>query len=185
MRLFIAATFPSGVLGDLNERVARIRSRLPPAAWARPETQHLTFAFLGDQPEPVVEDLSSALTPALAAIPKFEARIHSSGLFPNARHARVGWAGLQPDQPFQDVAKAVRGVVTQKGIALDNGDFKPHLTLMRMREGWPPSSIELFTKSLKDFQSALFEVSAITLFSSQLDPKGAIHTPLKAFALKG
>lgn len=185
MRLFIAATFPSEVLADLNERVSRLRSRLPPASWARPETQHLTFAFLGDQPEPVVEELSSALTPALATIPKFEARIQASGLFPNARHARVGWAGLQPDQPFQNVARAVRDVVTQQGIALDNGDFKPHLTLMRMREGWPPASIDLFTKSLKDFQSAPFEVSGVTLFVSQLNPKGAIHTPLKTFPLKG
>ena len=77
----------------------------------------------------------------------------------------------------------MREVVTKNGVTLDNADFRPHLTLMRMREGWPPASLDLFMKSLKDFQSAAFTVSEVTLFSSQLNPKGAIHTPLKTFAL--
>src|SRR5688572_18134513 len=181
MRLFIASTFPEEVLRDLNDRVTRLKPRLPPATWSRAETQHLTFAFLGEQPESLVETITPPLQAALGAIPKFEARIQTSGVFPNARRARVGWAGLHPDQPFQDVAKAVREVVTKNGVTLDNADFRPHLTLMRMREGWPPASIDLFMKSLKDFQSAPFTVSEVTLFSSQLNPKGAIHTPLKTF----
>ena len=184
MRLFIAATFPEEVLRDLNDRVTRLKPRLPPASWVRPETQHLTFAFLGDQPEALVETIAAPLQTALAALPRFEARLEGSGVFPNARRARVGWAGLYPDRPFQDVARAVREVVTKHGVALDGGDFKPHLTLMRMREGWPPASIDLFTKSLKEYHSASFEVAEVTLFSSQLNPKGAIHTPLRTFALR-
>jgi RNA 2',3'-cyclic 3'-phosphodiesterase len=183
MRLFIASTFPEEVLRDLNDRVTRLKPRLPPASWSRVETQHLTFAFLGEQPESLVARITPPLQSALAAIPKFEARIQASGVFPNVRRARVGWAGLQPDQPFQQVASAVREVVTRNGVTLDNADFRPHLTLMRMREGWPPASIDLFTKSLKDFQSAAFTVSEVTLFWSQLNPKGAIHTPLETFAL--
>lgn len=183
MRLFIATTFPEAVLRELNERVARVKSRLPPASWARPETQHLTFAFLAEQPESLVGEITPPLTEALQKIPRFEARVQSSGYFPNPRHARVGWAGLQPEAAFQSVAHAVREVVTKHGVQLDRADFKPHLTLMRMREGWPPASIDLFAKALKDYESEPFTVSEITLFSSQLNPKGAIHTPLRTFAL--
>lgn len=183
MRLFIAATFPAEVLRDLNDRVARVKPRLPPASWVRPETQHLTFAFLGEQPEALVETLAAPLQSALAGIPRFDARIQSSGVFPNPRRARVGWAGLQPETAFQQVARAVRDIVQKNGVELDGGDFKPHLTLMRMREGWPPASIDLFTKSLKDFQSEPFTVGQVTLFSSQLHPHGAIHTALRTFPL--
>jgi 2'-5' RNA ligase len=183
MRLFIATNFPGEVLHELNERVTKLKPRLPAASWVREETQHLTFAFLGEQPEPLVEQLATPLTRALQSVGKFEARLHASGFFPNPRHARVGWIGLEPDAKFVEIARVVRGVVEANGVKLDGGDFKPHLTMLRMRDGWPPASIELFTKSLKDYTSATFVVDTVTLFSSQLHPKGAIHTPLRAFPL--
>jgi RNA 2',3'-cyclic 3'-phosphodiesterase len=183
MRLFIATSFPSEVLRELNSRVTALRPRLPAASWVREETQHLTFAFLGDQPEALIDTLAAPLTAAAAAIPRFEAHLAGSGFFPNPRHARVGWVGLQPEASFKKVAQAVREVVTQHGVELDGGDFKPHLTLMRIRDQWPPASIDLFNRSLKDYQSPPFTVDGVTLYQSQLNPKGAIHTPLRTFSL--
>ena len=185
MRLFIATHFPEEVLRDLNDRVVRLKPRLPAASWVRPETQHLTFAFLGEQAEALVEKIAQPLGNACAAIAKFEARLKGSGFFPNPRRARVGWIGLDPEHGFEQIAHGVREVVTKNGVALDGGEFKSHLTLMRMRDPWPPASIDLFTKSLRDYESAPFTVSEVTLFSSQLNPKGAIHTPLRTFELSG
>lgn len=184
MRLFIATAFPGAVLRELNSLVAPLRPRLPAASWVREETQHLTFAFLGEQPETLVETIAAPLTAALSAIPRFEAQLHGSGFFPNPRRARVGWVGLEPELRFKDIARAVREVVTQNGVTLDGGEFKPHLTLMRIRDQWPPASIDLFNKSLRDYRSPAFTVDTITLFHSQLNPKGAIHTPLKTFTLQ-
>ena len=183
MRLFIATHFPEEVLLDLNERVARLKSRLPAASWVRPESQHLTFAFLGEQPEELIEKIASPITEAVGAIPQFDARLRGCGFFPNPRRARVGWIGLQPEAGFERTAHAVRDVVTSNGVTLDGGEFRPHLTLMRIRTAWPPASIDLFTKSLRDYESAPFPVTAVTLFSSQLNPEGAIHTPLRTFEL--
>ncbi|HEX6099025.1 MAG TPA: RNA 2',3'-cyclic phosphodiesterase [Thermoanaerobaculia bacterium] len=183
MRLFIAAHFPEEILRDLNLRVGPLKSRLPAASWVRPETQHLTFAFLGEQPEALIETIAAPLTAALGAIPRFDGRLRASGFFPNPRRARVGWVGLEPESGFEQIARAVRTVVTKNGVTLDGGEFKPHLTLMRMRDPWPPASIELFTKSLRDYESAPFTVSEVTLFSSTLNPRGAIHTPLRKFSL--
>lgn len=183
MRLFIATQFPAEVLADLNDRVLRLKPRLPPASWVRPESQHLTFAFLGEQPESLLATIAPPLTEQLATLPRFEARLRGCGFFPNSRHARVGWVGLVPEQPFNDLARIVRDVVVKNGVALDRSDFKAHLTLMRLRENWPPASIELFGKSLRDHESKPFHVDAITLFSSELNPKGAIHTALQRFRL--
>ena len=183
MRLFIATSFPSEVIADLNARVARIKPRLPAASWVRPETQHLTFAFLAEQPEALIDKIAPPLASALGAIKTFDAQMNGCGFFPNPRHARVGWVGLQPEASFIDVASAIRGVVKKHGVELDGADFKPHLTLMRIRDRWPPASIDLFTTSLRDFRSAPFAVNDVTLYSSQLNPQGAIHTPLRTFAL--
>lgn len=183
MRLFIATTFPTEIMRDLNERVARFRSRLPNAAWVRAESQHVTFAFLGEQPDEVAQRLEAPLAKALANVPRFDASMHGCGLFPNARRARVGWVGLDPEGPFVTAADAVRGAVTGSGYNYDGAEFRPHLTLMRMRDPWPPASIALFQSSLRDYRSAPFCVETVSLYSSQLRPEGALHTVLQTFAL--
>ncbi len=183
MRLFIATTFPESVTRELSSRVNAIKSKLPSASWVRPESQHLTFAFLGEQDDAIVEKLAPPLEARVKGTTKFDAVLKGCGFFPNPRHARVGWIGLDPEEPFTRIASIVRGVVKEAGVELDGAEFRPHLTLMRIRDRWPPASIELFTKSLKDYRSAPVPVHEVTLYASRLNPAGAIHTPLRTFAL--
>ena len=185
MRLFIATAFPEAVLRTLSERVSLIKTKVPPASWVRPETQHLTLAFLGEQEESLISRLGPLVEQELARVEHFEGSLHGCGFFPNPRHARVGWIGLEPEESFAAIARSVRAAVERAGIQLDRTEFKAHLTIMRMREGWPPLSIESFNKALRDFRSDAFSVDAVTLYSSQLNPKGAIHTPVRRFALAG
>lgn len=183
MRLFIATSFPAEILRDLNERVAHVRPRLPAASWVREESQHATFAFLGEHPESLIMRIEPELTSSLAGIARFDAHLEGAGFFPNARHARVGWVGLTPQNGFTHIAETVRAIVTKSGVELDGGEFRPHLTLMRMRDPWPPASIELFGRTLRDYRSAVFPLDSVTLYSSELLPKGAVHTALKKFPL--
>ncbi|MBV9497096.1 MAG: RNA 2',3'-cyclic phosphodiesterase [Acidobacteria bacterium] len=182
MRLFLAATFPESVLRPLNARLAAVKSRLPAASWVKPETQHLTFAFLGEQKEELIDKLSSLVESELEGVKAFEAKLHGAGFFPNPRHARVGWVGVTPEERFHDIAAAVRAAVKEAGVELDRADFRPHLTMMRLRDPWPPASIELFQKTLREFDSAPFPIDAVTLFSSRLNPSGAVHTAVRKFA---
>ena len=177
MRLFIAASFPEDVLRSLNQRVETLKPKLPHASWVRPETQHLTLAFLGEQEEALVDRL------AIDCGKRFEARLRGCGFFPNRRHARVGWIGAEPQEEFVALAQRVRDAVTAAGVELDQNEFKPHLTLMRMRDRWPPLATETFEKTLRDYQSASFAVDRVTLYLSRLCPKGAEHTPLRQFPL--
>ena len=183
MRLFIATRFPDAVLREANERVSRVKSRLPPASWVRPEAQHLTFAFLGEQAEASIESFAPLVEKALKNVKKFEARLKDCGFFPNPRHARVGWAGVAPEESFRSVANAVRGALQTSGVKYDDNEFRPHLTMMRIRDPWPPACIETFYSALRAHESAPFAVDTVTLFSSRLNPDGAVHTPLREFAL--
>ena len=183
MRLFIATSFPAAITNELSRLVEPLKPKLPPASWVRPETQHLTFAFLGEQDESVIERVSGAVESRLRGVARFEARLKGCGFFPNRRRARVGWVGLSPCEPFIAVASHVRNSVKECSIELDRVDFKPHLTLMRIRDAWPPMSADTFEKGLGDYESDPFVVEKITLYSSQLNPKGAIHTPLREFKL--
>lgn len=120
MRLFIATSFPESVLRELDERVRRVKTKVPLASWVRLETQHLTFAFLG----------------------------------------------------FKET-----------GIQLDGAAFKPHLTLCRIRDSWPPGCVGIFNAAFGQLESEPFPVDRITLYSSRLNPSGAVHTPVRQFSL--
>lgn len=183
MRLFIATSFPPPITRELNERVAKLKPRLPPASWVRPESQHITFAFLGEREPALIERLAPAVQAALTTVPRFEAQLAGCGFFPNHRRARVGWVGIHPEEPWMSIAAHVRAAVTANGVQLDGAEFRPHLTLMRLRDHWPPASADLYEKTLKDFRSQPFEVDCVTLFSSQLNPGGAVHTALRDFRL--
>lgn len=183
MRLFIATTFPRDVLADVNARVARVKPRLAAASWVRAEAQHLTFAFLGDQPETVVDKLGPLVEQHVGDGKRFDARLQGCGFFPNPRHARVAWVGVIPAEAFRAIAEDVRSAVKEAGVDLDGADFKPHLTLCRIRDVWPPACIETFNSALRDFESAPFAVDRVTIFSSRLDPAGAVHTPLREIRL--
>jgi 2'-5' RNA ligase len=183
MRLFIAATFPEPELRAVNDRIANVKSKLPAASWVRPETQHLTFAFLGEQPEPMVTKLAPLLQERLAATERFDATLGNCGFFPNSRHARVAWVGVAPEDKLRSVAAAVRAAVSDAGIAADGGEFKPHLTICRIRDPWPPACVETFHGALRGYESQPFAIDAVTLFASELHSKGAIHTPLHRFGL--
>jgi len=183
MRLFIAISFPEQELRAISDRIAMVKSKLPPASWVRPETQHLTFAFLGEQPESLLPTLNDCVEKSLADVPRFEGRLRGSGFFPNPRHARVGWVGAIPEEKFRAVAEAIRGGVKAAGVTLDRADFRAHLTLFRIRDQWPPACIEIFNSALRDYKSDPIAIDSVTLYSSELNPKGAIHTPLRTFAL--
>jgi len=183
MRLFIATRFPDAVLREANERVSRVKSRLPPASWVKPEAQHLTLAFLGEHDDATVAKFVPAVERALKNVKKFEAQLKDCGFFPNPRHARVGWAGVAPEESFRVVANAVRGALKESGVGFDEKEFRPHLTMMRIRDPWPPACIETFHSALRGHQSAPFTVERVTLFASKLGPDGAVHTPLREFGL--
>ena len=177
MRLFIASSFPESVLRALNERVTLLKPKLPRASWVRPETQHLTFAFLGEQDESLANRLEVPCGKA------FEATLQGCGFFPNHRHARVGWVGAEPGEEFVALAGRIRTAVTEAGVQLDQNEFRPHLTLMRIRDHWPPLAIDTFENALRDYRSAAFTVDHVTLYVSRLSPDGAVHTPLRQFPL--
>ena len=159
MRLFLAMSFPEAVLRPANDRLARVKSKLPPAAWVRPESQHLTFAFLGEQDESLIDTLAPLVEKSIGGVKRFEGTIADCGFFPNPRHARVGWVGVRPEGSFNALARAVRDAVQQAGVTLDRAEFRAHLTLMRIRDPWPPACIERYqagtARRLRTFRSSM------------------------------
>src|SRR5207253_6996563 len=115
-----------------------------------------------------VDTFAPLIADALKPVKKFEARLRDCGFFPNPRHARVGWVGVSPEDSFRAVANAVRGAIKEANVTFDENEFRPHLTLMRIRDPWPPACIETFHGALRGYQSDPFTIDRVILFISQL-----------------
>src|SRR5262245_51951887 len=95
VRTFIAIELPEGVHAALAAMQAPLRAARLPVRLVRPDSIHLTLAFIGEIPTERVADLQAAVERAAGDIPVFSLRAEGLGVFPNARRPRVLWVGVQ------------------------------------------------------------------------------------------
>ena len=128
MRLFFALWPPELVANSLETIAGGLAGRLGGRA-TRPETIHLTLAFLGEQP---AERLPTILAAANAVrMTSFDLSVDR---LDGWRHNRLLWAGCQSvPGALLALVDGVRGALRQASIPFDDAPrrFVPHLTLVR------------------------------------------------------
>ena len=114
MRLFIALDIDDAI----RERIARFEQGVsgfaPDARWAKPESLHVTLKFIGEQPEPAVEQIKQALS-AIPASP-VDIQFRGYGFFPTAKSARVFWIGIEAGPQLAALAAAIDEKMPSLGI---------------------------------------------------------------------
>ena len=72
----------------------------------------------------------------------------------------------------------------RKGLEKENRNFKPHLTIARLRE--PMKSKELVGQHLRnDFASIEVTVSKIVIYQSRLEKSGSVYSVVSKHELTG
>jgi len=177
-RLFIGWELPEDVRREVGAAVEPLRRKLPDASWVRPETYHLTFAFLGDQPESAVTRIGGWLDASFRDFARTEVRVTRPGFFLSAKRPRVGWLAVEPEEALVEVGERVREAMTKLELELDGKSFRPHLTLVRTRKGWRERDARSMLEVLAEFRSGPASFDRVSLFGSELTPRGAIHNAL-------
>ncbi len=133
VRLFFAL-WPDASATEKMHRLARDHIDQYGGRAMRPETLHLTLAFLGDLP---VECLQAALT-AGDDLQAASFRLALDRLAYWA-HNRLLWAGCStPNPELPLLAAALHERLRQSGFALEKRAFLPHMTLARNLQRSPP-----------------------------------------------
>lgn len=168
IRMFIAVSIPDEVREILEDIQFDLAEMVPENAiiWNRPESMHVTLAFLGDGnlPEQVaaVCDLLDQVT---SDIKSFPLRLGAIGCFPRRRNPKVIHTGLQGGTKQLHTLKEKLDLgLSPLGYQPESRKYTPHLTLGRVRK---PDQVE---KAQLPFGShtppADWRVSAIQLFHS-------------------
>ena len=178
MRLFTAIDIPEQIRHELGGAIARLRESAV-ARWNHPDKLHITTKFIGEWPEPRLEELKAGLS-ALPPRAPLSIHIRELGFFPNPRSPRVFWCGI--DAPGLDALAAAtdRGCAAL-GIASENRPFSPHLTLARIKERVNLEPLREAMAALPDRDFGKFEVRGFFLYLSKLRPTGSVYTKLAEF----
>ena len=182
LRLFVALELPAEVRAALGAIAARLRAAGGHGVrWTDPNGIHLTLKFIGE----IEAERLGAIRGALAGVHSahaMEATFRGTGWFPNARHPRVLWAGVEAGPELAALAAEVECVLEPAGIAREGREFRPHLTLARIK---PEARVEGLRHEAERLGVPKFGRASYTefdLMQSTLRPQGAVYTRVERFA---
>jgi 2'-5' RNA ligase len=186
IRSFIAIELSPQIQQHLKETVNGLKTKgANGIRWVDPEKIHLTLKFLGDLSLQSLNELSDTLQKNIP-VQSFSICVQNLGVFPNPRRPRVIWVGIAKSESLTRLQSLIENICTQIGIAPEERDFSPHLTLGRISNPDSISELPKLTQAL--FLTPIgilgsFHPTEFILFRSDLTPQGPIYTKLKSFAL--
>lgn len=175
IRAFVAVPIPD----DIAREIEGVQAGLPAGRAVPRENLHLTLAFLGSEPEPVLEDLHLALERLRA--PAFEMKLQGIGLFERSLHA----GGVAP-RALKHLRDKVGRAASDTGIEVDRRRFQPHVTLARFSRpprGEEAAELDLWISRRVGFESQSFPVDSFALYESRLGRQGPSYSVLAEYGL--
>lgn len=187
MRAFLAVPPDPAWADRTRDLLESLRPRLPQASWTRPEAWHLTLKFLGEISEGAAGEFAVGIEAEIGRTSC--GRLPSGGpvLLPPRGRPRVLGVGFSKSPALEalaGLARAADAAGRRIGVAPERREFRPHVTLARLREGWPAAAIETFLREAGAFPFPEWNVRRCVLFRSELRPTGAVHAPVREWELE-
>lgn len=176
MRLFIAIPLPSGVkeqLRELTELINGIR-------WQDYKQLHITLKFLGKTETGQADNLITGLNSVRQT--SFSFTIKGLGYFPQEKHPRILWAGVENETPIINLQQSVEDKCVKEGFDAESRPYKPHITLGKVK-GASKSDVMAFINQHKQLRIPEIPVEEFVLYESILSSDGATHKPYARFPL--
>jgi 2'-5' RNA ligase len=195
MRIFIGIDLDEEIRAKIARFLEGVSGFAPEARWVRAESLHVTLKFIGEQKAEQVE----AITERLRHVASGACEIHFAGygFFPTAKAPRVFWVGIHAGPELAHLAGDIDAAVAELGVAREEREFSPHLTLARAggrsgdpkwRKGDRPNSVfAVLQKRLAAMPEPDFgtmTADKFILYQSQLSPKGSKYTKLERFPMR-
>ncbi|MDY0099629.1 MAG: RNA 2',3'-cyclic phosphodiesterase [Bacteroidales bacterium] len=182
-RLFIAVNIaPEPALREIFSRFKTMLAH-EKIKWADTSNIHLTLAFLGDTKEGRINSLSLMLQEKCSGFGSFEFVIKGSGIFKDFRDPRVIWLGTGQTDQLDILAGNIKRGLDENGFPTDEREFRPHLTLGRIRSLKDTGGLRSLLEQYRDTDIQKVNVGEVILFESILMQTGPLHRVLERFPL--
>jgi len=129
MRLFLSINLKDNSLLRLEEWQNELKLRGIKGYWRRRDNLHVTLKFFGSVEKEKLRELIEAIGSAAERVEEFCLEIKGLGVFPNTKHPRILWAGLNNFSCLPELQQEIERQCSNRGFFSEKRDFKPHLTL--------------------------------------------------------
>jgi 2'-5' RNA ligase len=184
VRLFVALEIPEEIRRAIAALIGRLQNVSRGTRWVREEGLHITLKFIGEMREDGVPELEKALGEVRLSGP-IHARFRGDGFFPNERHPRVFWIGVEASSNLAELAAMIDAQTLKLGVKAENRAFSPHVTLARFKseEGLP--QLREAVRGLEQLEFGEMKTSQFHLVKSQLQRAGSVYTRVASFPFAG
>jgi len=184
IRSFVAVKVPSNVLAEVEKYIQQLKQLTQDIRWVRPAAIHITLKFLGENSPDVTDQVANKLQDVSGLLPPFELTVKGTGCFPNRKRPRVFWIGLEPDadNSLFRLHQWIDINLKPLGFAREKRRFSAHLTMGRVKTQSDLTPVFSYMDT-NSFLPCTFRVKSIILMKSQLQPSGAVYTPIQSYPL--
>lgn len=178
-RAFIALPIPD----EIRPALRLLQVALPLPGWVEPEDFHLTLAFLGEQPDHVLQDIHEGLE--ALAMPAFPLALAGCGSFGGPK-PRVVWAGVAPSEPLIRLQAKVAQVAVRAGVPVAARGYAPHVTLGRFHAPDPDTvtRLERAMVAQQGFAAGPWLAGQLALYASHPRSRGPKYEILSDYPLR-
>jgi len=177
----------AAIQDELRGQLSRPGGPRARVTWVKPDALHLTIKFLGDIAEGAADPLRERIGAIVAGRLSFEIPLQRLGAFPRPQAPRTIWMGPVAGWDASPEGRSLVGFVRlideacgAIGVPGETHDWRPHLTLARLREGERDAGRVLTEGGFFERVWALpaLGVVAISFMRSELLPGGPRHTEI-------
>lgn len=184
IRTFIACDIPETLLEKILNLQDKLKGLDADVSWTKISGIHITLKFLGDIEEGSIDKIASVILDAAKGQSSFEIKIKGSGSFPSLKNPRVIWLGVMDEAGrLSSIQQALDSGLKALGFEPDEREFRPHLTLGRVKGAKGKERLSSAISGLKDVEIGSFPIDRVIFYKSELKPAGAIYTKLKDIML--
>lgn len=149
----------------------------------KPENFHITMKFLGDINESEVKEIKEVLN-QFKKYSAEELTVNGIGVFPHYGYIKVIWAGLESKPILQEIKSELETKLANLGFETDDRDFKPHITIGRVKDVWAKDKLVSLLKDLQEKNFGVMNLDKIKLKKSTLTSEGPIYETISEVELK-
>jgi len=188
MRCFIAIDIDE----KIREGLAILQNKLQGDAdvkkgdvkWVDPDAMHLTLKFLGEIKDDQLAGVCNITKDVAGRHKNFELEVESVGCF-GGRSARVLWVGTGLDcKDLLQLQDDLEQQLASAGWPPESREFTGHLTLCRIRNSNAGLKLAQLTEKYKDYKLGTMPANSLSVYQSDLTPKGPIYTLLCNYKLQ-
>jgi len=154
-----------------------------PIKWVDLNQIHITLAFLGDTDDDTIEKISSMLSEKCQGSGMISFIISGLGVFNDINNPRVIWAGIKNAESLSKLQKLVAGCLIKIGIKPEEREFKPHVTLGRIKYIKDRNKLKQIISKYDNTEFQEVKIKELIYYESILKPEGPLYLPIKQIQL--